>query len=104
MVMHDDRGALRRFLVEVDFPGAAVLDAHELSEVARRTGCAVDRLAPGIRWEGSELAADRLFGRYLARDEVLLQQHLLEVGLPGARITPIVAVIDGSAGSRAARR
>jgi hypothetical protein len=64
----------------------------------------VDRFAPGLRWELSELAVDRLFGRYLASDEALLRQHLLEVGLPGARITPILAVIDATTGSRTARR
>jgi hypothetical protein len=103
MVTHDDRRPLHRFLVEADLPGAAVLDAHELREVAGRTVDAVDRL-PGLRWEGSELAADRLYGRYQAVDEVVLRQHLLDVGLPGARITPILAVIDGTTGSRAGRR
>jgi hypothetical protein len=100
MVTRDDREARRRFLVEVAFPGAGMLRADELRAVAARTGRAVEQLRPGLlRWEVSEIAVDRLFARYLANDEELLRQHLLLVGLPEARITPIVAVIDGTTAS-----
>ena len=49
-----------QYLIERHLPGAAGLSAEQLSDIARKSVCAMKHL-PGYRWEHTYVAGDRLY-------------------------------------------
>ena len=79
-----------QYLIERHLPGAAGLSAEQLSDIARKSVCAMKHL-PGYRWEHTSVAGDRLYCVHEASSEEAVREHSRRGGFPILHITEIAA-------------
>ncbi len=89
-------GAVPKYVIERELPGAGNLTAGELGEISRRSNKVIGELGPEIRWLTSYVTDDKIYCVYVAPDEDILQEHARCSGFPANRISVVSAVIDPS--------
>lgn len=83
-----------KFVIEREIPGAGHMSPEELRAVAVRSNDVLHELGPGIEWDRSYVAGDRIYCVYDATSEALIRAHARLSGFPADRITSVAAVID----------
>jgi hypothetical protein len=87
-------GAMNRYLIQRNVPGAGQLSAEELRKLARKSVDVLDTLSPRLQWNESFVSGDHLFCIYLAADEEAIREHGRRGGFPVDAIHQIGTVID----------
>jgi hypothetical protein len=85
---------MKRFVIERDIPEVGALDRDQLREAAGKSNEVLRALGPDIQWVQSFVAADKIFGVYLATDEDIINRHAELSGFPATKITEIRKTID----------
>jgi hypothetical protein len=88
------RGAMNRYLIQRNIPGAGQLSADELQKIARKSVEVLTTLAPRLQWNESFVTADHLYCVYLAEDEEAIREHGRRGGFPVDGIHRVGTVID----------
>lgn len=83
-----------RYVIERDIPGAGRLSADELQAISKRSWDVLEAMGPGIQWDHSYIANDRVYCVYIAQNEELLREHSRRAEFPISRIERIASVID----------
>jgi hypothetical protein len=87
-------GAMNRYLIQRNVPGAGRLSAEELQKVARKSVEVINTLSPRLQWDESFVTEDHLFCVYLAEDEEAIREHGRRGGFPVDGIHQIGTLID----------
>jgi Protein of unknown function (DUF4242) len=75
-------GAMNKYIIERNFPGAGGLSAEDLQKIARKSVEVLDSMDRAIQWNESFIAGDRLFCVYLAESEDAIREHGRRGGFP----------------------
>jgi hypothetical protein len=85
---------LHRFVIERDIPGAGAMDGEQLVQTVTKSNGVLQDLGPGIQWDHSYVANDKIYCVYVAKDEDIVREHAKLSGFPADRISEIRRVID----------
>lgn len=85
---------MKRFVIERDIPGVGEFSLTELCGAARASNQAIASVGPRIQWLHSYVADQKTFCIYLAESEDDIIRHSELSGIPVAKITEIVQIID----------
>jgi hypothetical protein len=85
---------MQRFIIEREIPGASRMTPEDLRDAATKSNRVLRELGPGIQWEHSYVAGDKVYCLYSAPSEALIRLHAERGGFPANKITPLAAVID----------
>ena len=85
-----------KFVIERELPGAGRLSPMELKGISQRSNGVLRELGPGIQWQQSYVADDKIYCVYIAENEKLVMDHALKGNFPANRVTTVRAVIDPS--------
>jgi Nickel responsive protein SCO4226-like len=85
---------MKRFVIERHIPGVGRLSPAQFKELAARSNGAVAKLAGGVQWVHSYVAADNTFCVYLGESEEHVREHSRLAEFPITRVNEIVTVID----------
>jgi hypothetical protein len=88
------KGAMPKFVIEREVPGAGNLSDAQLREISQRSVGVLREMGPGIQWLHSYITGDKVYCVYLAPDEATIQEHARRVGLPANRISAVRRLID----------
>ncbi len=91
-----DRGAVQKFVIEREIPGAGKMTPEQLRDAARQSNSVLRDLGPDIQWVHSYVTGDKLYCVYHAPSEALIRAHAQKSGFPATKITPVAAIIDPS--------
>jgi Protein of unknown function (DUF4242) len=91
-------GAMPKFVIERELPGAGKLSAEELHDISEKSNKVIRDLGPDIRWLTSYVTTDKIYCVYVAPDEDVLQEHARCGGFPADRVELVSTVIDPSTG------
>ena len=80
-----------KYLIERTVPGANMLTADELRDIARKSNAVVAGLGVPYRWEHTYVAGDKLFCVHEAPGPDAIRRHATEGGFPVDSITEISA-------------
>jgi len=89
-------GAMPKFVIEREIPGAGNLTEAQLREVSQKSVQVLKALGPEIQWLHSYVTGDKVYCVYLARDEATIQEHAKRVGIPANRVSAVRRLIDPS--------
>jgi hypothetical protein len=92
-------GAMNRYLIQRNVPGAGRLSAEDLQKLARSSVEVLSTLSPRLQWNESFVTDDHLFCVYLAEDEEAIREHGRRGGFPVDGIHQIGSVIDPTTAS-----
>ena len=90
----DLKGAVPKFVIEREIPGAGNLSDAQLREVSQKSANVLKGMGPEIQWLHSYVTGDKVYCVYLAPDEATIQEHARGVGLPANRISAVRRLID----------
>ena len=90
-------GAVPKFVIERDVPGAGNLTDAQLREISKKSVAVLREMGPGIQWLHSYITGDKVYCVYLAPDEAMIVEHARRTGLPANRISAVRRLIDPSA-------
>ena len=85
---------LKRYLIEREIPGAGAMSIVELCGASRASNQAISEIGPGIQWQHSYVADDKVFCIYLADSADSIRKHAEMAGLPANKITEVPRIID----------
>lgn len=83
-----------RYLIERSIPGASMLGAEELQEVAAKSNAVVAGLGEPYTWINSYVAGDKFYCVHEAESADAVRRHAKEGGFPADSVTEIAAEID----------
>jgi hypothetical protein len=83
-----------RYVIERDFPGAGRLSADDLQAVSKKSCDILEAMGPGIQWDHTYVANDKLYCVYVAQNEELLREHARRGEFPITKISRVETVID----------
>jgi hypothetical protein len=86
--------AMKRYVIEREVPGIGSLTGQQLSEAARKSCDALEKLGTDVQWIESFVAADKTFCIYLAKDEATVQKHAQTSGFPANIVTEVRSMLD----------
>lgn len=92
---------MKRYVIERNIPGVGGFSPDQMCAAAAKSNEALSGLAPGVQWEHSYVADDRLFCVYLAENENGVRKHAEISGFPADRVFEISRVIDPLTGNGA---
>lgn len=81
-------------MIERDISGIGSMSIVELCGAARSSNQAIDQIGKSIQWQHSYVADNKTFCIYLADSEAVIHKHAELSGIPVAKITEIVQIID----------
>ena len=87
-------GAMQKFVIEREIPGAGNLTEAQLREVSQKSVSVLKGLGPEIQWLHSYVTGDKVYCIYLASDEAVIQEHARRVGIPASRVSAVRRLID----------
>jgi hypothetical protein len=90
----DIGGAMPKFVIEREIPGAGNLSDAQLREVSQKSANVLKGMGPEIQWLHSYITGDKVYCVYLALDEATIQEHARRVGLPANRVSAVRRLID----------
>jgi hypothetical protein len=82
-----------RYLIERTVPGANLLTADELRDIATKSNAVVAGIGKPYVWEHTYVAGDKLICVHQAADPEVIRRHGAEGGFPIDSITEISSVI-----------
>ncbi len=85
---------MKRYMIEREIPGIGDFSLTELCGAARASNKALASIGPSIQWQHSYVAGEKTFCIYLADSEEEIKKHASLSGIPFARITEILQIID----------
>jgi hypothetical protein len=87
-------GAMQRFIIERDIPGAGKLTLDDHRGGAAKSNRVLREMGPDIQWVHSYVAGDKVYCIYHATSEALVREHAARSGFPANKITPVSLVVD----------
>jgi uncharacterized protein DUF4242 len=90
----DIGGAMQKFVIEREIPGAGNLTDVQLREVSQKSVNVLKGMGPEIQWLHSYVTGDKVYCVYLALDEAIIQEHARRVGIPANRVSAVRRLID----------
>jgi hypothetical protein len=91
-------GAMPKFVIERNIPGAGSLSAAELAAVSKSSCSVLRTMGPQIQWLESFVTDDKLYCIYIAPDEATVRQHAEMGGFPANSVAEVRTVIDPTFG------
>lgn len=88
------RGAIPKYVIERDIPGAGKLSPRELQAISQKSCGVLSKLGPKIQWVQSYVADDRVYCVYIAPNAEMVREHARQGGFPANRVSEIRSVID----------
>ena len=85
---------MKRYVIERDIPGIGAFSLTELCGAARASNQALDTIGSAIQWQHSYVAGDKTFCVYLADGEEAIRKHAELSGIPVAKVTEVLQIID----------
>lgn len=85
---------MNRYIIERDLPEIGSADRDALRAAAQKSNEVLAELGSDIQWIESNVAADKLFCVYLAKDEAIIHEHAKLSGFPATTVTEIRKLID----------
>jgi hypothetical protein len=85
---------MRKFIIERDIPKVGSLEREQLRGAAQKSNAALAQLAPDVQWVESNVADNKTFCVYLAKDESVIHKHAEISGFPATKVTEIRKMID----------
>jgi hypothetical protein len=89
-----ERGAMHKYVIERDLPGAGKLSASELQAASQKSREVLRTMGTKIQWVQSYVTDDKLYCVYLAENEADIRSHAKAAGFPANRISRIKTIID----------
>lgn len=83
-----------KYVIEREVPGVGDSSLEELRSSAQASCDVLRGLGPGIQWQHSYFADDKIYCVYIAQDESLIEEHARQSGFPASRISRVREVID----------
>lgn len=93
-------GAVQKYVVERDLPGAGKLSASELQAISQRSRQVLANMGTRIQWIQSYVTDDKIYCVYLAENEADIRSHAKAGGFPANRISRIATMIDPTSGNQ----
>ena len=90
---------MRRYIIERELPDIGSADRDALRAAAQKSNEVLAELGSDIQWIESNVAADKLFCVYLAKDEAIIHEHAKLSGFPATKVTEIRKLIDRTTAS-----
>jgi Protein of unknown function (DUF4242) len=87
-------GAMQKYVIERDLPGAGKLSPSELQAISKKSREVLQSMGTKIQWVQSYVTDDKLYCVYLAENEGDIRAHAKAGGFPANRISRIKTVID----------
>jgi hypothetical protein len=85
---------MKKYVIERDIPKVGSLKPDQLSDAAKTSNAALDKIGTDIHWLQSYVTADKTFCIYLAKDEKTIKRHAELSRIPAGRITEVTGIID----------
>ena len=92
----DLEGAVPKFVIEREIPGAGNRTDAQLREVSQKSVNVLKGMGCEIQWLHSYVTGDKVYCVYLAPDEATIQEHARRVGLPANRVSAVRRLLDPS--------
>jgi hypothetical protein len=86
--------ALRKYIIERDIPKVGTFEREQLRGAAAKSNEVLRQLGADIQWVESDVADDKTFCVYLAKDEGIIRKHAEISGFPATKITEVRKLID----------
>jgi Protein of unknown function (DUF4242) len=83
-----------KFVIEKDIPKAGSLSSEQLQAISQKSCGVLREMGAQIQWVESYVSDNRVYCRYVAKDEDALRKHAQQSGFPANRISRIRSVID----------
>lgn len=90
-----------KYLIERTVPGANMLTADELRDIATKSNAVVAGLGVPYQWEHTYVAGDKLYCVHEAAGPDLIRRHAAEGGFPVDSITEITTTFGPANGAAA---
>jgi Nickel responsive protein SCO4226-like len=87
-------GAMHKYVIERDLPGAGKLSASELQAISRKSREVLHGMGTKIQWVQSYVTDDKIYCVYLAETEADIRNHAKAGGFPANRISRVKTIID----------
>ncbi|MET0746088.1 MAG: DUF4242 domain-containing protein [Microvirga sp.] len=87
-----------KFMIERHIPGASLLTADELRDVAARSNAVVAGLGEPYQWHTSFVAGDKIYCVHEAESADAIYRHAREGGFPADQVVPIAQIIGPDTG------
>jgi hypothetical protein len=87
-------GAMAKYVIERDLPGAGKLSAGHLQAVSQKSREVLRSMGTKIQWVQSYVTDDKVYCVYIAENEADIRKHAEAGGFPVNRISRIKAMID----------
>ena len=96
----DRIGAMPKFVIEREIPGAGKLSPSELTAISQKSCGVLQRLGPQIQWLESFVTDDKIYCIYLAPDAETVREHAKQGGFPANRVSEVRTMIDPTTAER----
>ena len=90
----DLEGAVPKFVIEREIPGAGNRTDAQLREVSQKSVNVLQAMGPEIQSPHSYVTGDKVYCIYLARDDATIQEHARLLGIPASRVSAVCRLID----------
>jgi uncharacterized protein DUF4242 len=87
-------GAMHKYVIERDLPGAGKLSPSELQAISKKSREVLQGMGTKIQWVQSYVTDDKIYCVYLAENETDIRSHAKAGGFPVNRISRIKTMID----------
>lgn len=85
---------MKKYVIERDVAKIGALTASQLSDGAKASNAALNKIGTDIQWQHSYVTADKTFCVYLAKDQAVIKRHAELSGFPASKITEVTGIID----------
>ena len=83
-----------KYVIEREISGAGNLSSEEFQGISQKSCGVLQEMGPQIQWVQSYVTEDKIYGVYIAQNEVLVRQHALQAGFPANKISVVATIID----------
>jgi hypothetical protein len=87
-------GAVPKYVIERDIPGAGKLSSADLKAISQKSCGVLSKMGPQIQWLQSYVTGDKIYCVYIAPNEKMVREHAQQGGFPANRVSEVKAVID----------
>src|SRR5262245_17634749 len=87
-------GAMHKYVIERDLPGAGKLSPSELQAISKKSREVLQGMGTKIQWVQSYVTDDKVYCVYLAENEADIRSHAKAGGFPVNRISRVKTMID----------
>src|SRR3954470_7189251 len=87
-------GAMPKFVIERNIPGAGKLSADELHAISAKSCGVLEKMGTDIQWIQSYVTSDKIYCVYIAPNEAMVREHATQGGFPANVISRVNTIID----------